>query len=290
MVPEDCYTGDVIHCHNVGIVSTSVRGDDATCGAFDKKGPKFSAFRCFIGLILGLVPVASLAWPASAPSQVVPFAQGTADKTGVEQTMVFDIPPQPLMTALRAYSEATGQAVLVDDALAMGRQSPGVSGEFDKVEALRTLLSGTGLVASYASDQAFTLKLVKPGESVESVQAGARERSGAMAGGGIEVVTERYAGEIQRPIEAALCQSKATRPGTYRLAMQIWIAPSGQVERIRLLTPTRSPQRDEQVRSALTRLVLDPPPSGMPQPMTLLLLPGHDVRSAACLNASSSQS
>jgi hypothetical protein len=260
------------------------RGDYSTCGAFDIKGLKFFSFQRFICLALSsTLLVTPLAATASIPDQVVSPTDVQADKAEANEAITFDIPPQPLLTALRAYSETTGQAVLVDNALAAGRQSPGVRGDFDKVEALRQLLAGTGLVASYSSDQAFTLKLAESGESVSmSVQ----ERSEVTVGGGIEAVTERYAGKIQRPIEVALCQSDSTRPGKYRLAMQIWIAPSGKVEQTRLLTPMNE-QRGNEVRAELDKLVLAPPPADMPQPITLLLLPGREVHSTACASASS---
>jgi hypothetical protein len=261
----------------------AARGGYLTCGAFDIKGLKFFAFQRFICLVLcSMLPVLPLAASASVPYQAIPPADEQAGKAEAHG-ITFDIPPQPLLTALRMYSETTGQAVLVDNTLAVGRQSPGVHGDFNKIDALKRLLTGTGLVASYSSDQAFTLKLA---ESGEAGGISLRERSEATVGGGIEAVTERYAGKIQRPIEVALCQSANTRPGTYRLAMQLWIAPTGQVKQTHLLTQY-SAQRDTEVRDALNKLVLDPPPPDMPQPITLLLLPGHKVRSSACIVASS---
>lgn len=284
MVRRDSYAGGVIDCHIVGIVSTLAQGGYSTCGAFDIKGRKCFAFQRFIGLILGsTLLLMSLPVPASVVYQAGSSADEQASQAGTDQTIAFDIPPQPLLTALRAYSERTGQAVLVDNTLADGRQSSGVRGSFDKVEALNRLLAGTGLVASYSTDQAFTLKLAESGESGGTV---VRERSEAMAGGGIEAVTERYAGKIQRPIEVALCQSDRTRPGTYRLALQIWIGPSGKVAQTRVLTAVDG-GRDGEVREALNKLMLDPPPADMPQPITLLLLPGRHASASACASASS---
>lgn len=195
-----------------------------------------------------------------------------------EITLTFDISPQPLMTALRAYSEVTGQAVLVDASLMAGRLSPGVTGQFNKVEALQKLLAGTGLVASYSTDQAFTLKLAERAESADVV---ANESSDSSANEGIEAVTERYAGSIQRPIEAALCRSDLTRPGTYRLALQLWIAPSGKVERTHMLSANDG-DRTNDVLQALDNLVLEPPPATLPQPLTLLFLPRKAADVRAC--------
>lgn len=193
-------------------------------------------------------------------------------------TLTFDIEPQSLRTALRAYSEVTGQAVLVDDTLTAARRSPGVQGDFGKVDALQRLLAGTGLVASYSTDEAFTLKLAARAESSESDSG---ESSQSSAGGGLEVVTQKYAGNIQRSIESALCRFDQTRPGTYRLALQVWIAPSGEIEQTRVLSDDED-ARAAAVSRALSRLMLDPPPSDMPQPLTLLLLPRHPADAARC--------
>jgi hypothetical protein len=285
MLPSDSHADGVIHCHIVGIVSTLAQRGYSTCGAFNIRGLKYFTFQRFICLALGsTLWLMSFSTPASAAYQAALSADEQAGQAGTDEPITFEIPPQPLLTALRAYSELTGQAVLVDNTLAAGRQSPGVSGSFDKVEALNRLLAGTGLIASYSSDQAFTLKLAEPGESGGTV---VRERSEVTAGGGIEAVTQRYAGKIQRPIEVALCQSALTRPGTYRLALQIWIAPSGKVAQINVLTPMENGQRNDEVRQTLNKLLLDPPPADMPQPITLLLLPGRQISASACANASS---
>ncbi|GGA31899.1 STN domain-containing protein [Dyella nitratireducens] len=206
---------------------------------------------------------------------------GWAGPLRIDDSIAFDIPPQPLLTALRTYSEITGQAVLVDNTLAEDRQSPGVHGSFNKTDALQKLLAGTGLVAMYSSDQAFTLKRAEPDATVGRTVRDIPESLGVEES---EVVIEHYAGKIQKPIEAALCQSDDTRPGTYRLAMQIWIASSGHIEKAKLLSPIDS-QRDYALHHALNRLVLEPPPPGMPQPMTLLLLPEHANDASVCATA-----
>ena len=207
---------------------------------------------------------------ATAIATAAEFDQGMSTNSGnAAATLNFTIAPQPLMAALRAYSEVTGQAVLVDASLTTGRQSPGVVGQFNKVDALQTLLAGTGLVASYSTAQAFTLKLA---EQRESAGAPSDQSSDSLADEGVEAVTERYAGKIQRPIEAALCRSELTRPGAYRLALQLWITPSGKVERTRMLSANDDARANE-IGRLLDDLVLEPPPSAMQQPLTLLLLP-----------------
>lgn len=69
----------------------------------------------------------------------------------------FDIPPQSLASALVTYSGVTGMAVLVDGELARGRRSARLQGRFTASDALTRLLGGTGLMARYTSQEAFTL-------------------------------------------------------------------------------------------------------------------------------------
>jgi hypothetical protein len=220
----------------------------------------------FLGMLL---------WSMSLPTFAQDAPGGHRKPDG---TLTFDIGPQSLRTALRAYGEVTGQAVLVDDALTAERQSPGVQGDFGKVDALQRLLAGTGLVASYSTDQAFTLKLAT---RVESTESDSGESSQSSAVGELEVVTQNYAGTIQRSIESALCRFDQTRPGTYRLALQVWIAPSGKIEQTRVLS-VDDDARAAAVSKALNQVVLDPPPVAMPQPLTLLLLPRNPADVARC--------
>lgn len=224
-------------------------------------------------VVLSLGTLAMGGMPLAVWAQDVSGAQRRSDGTSM-----FDIGPQSLGTALRAYSELTGQTVLVDDSLTTGRFSPGARGYFGSDEALQRLLAGTGLVARYSADQAFTLKLAVPADASDSKPDGS---SDDMAGGGMDVVTQSYAGSIQRSIESALCRFDETRPGAYRLALQVWIAPSGRIEQTRVLSED-DPARAAAVSDALQRVTLDPPPLAMPQPLTMLLLPRTAADAARC--------
>ena len=53
---------------------------------------------------------------------------------------------------------------------------------------------------------------------------------------------------VQQAVRNALCRSPQTRPGSYRLAMQLWLNPDGQVERVHLLGSTGKTTRDEAIR------------------------------------------
>jgi hypothetical protein len=194
----------------------------------------------------------------------------------------FDIPQQPLMGALRAYSETTGQAVLVDDALAARLYSPGVRGNFTRSEALRKLLEGTGVTARYASANAFTLIPMDKANLVPRSELVFREDVERASANAMAVEVERYASGIQAAIEEVLCRSKLTRPGGYRLAMQLWIDASGAVEQTRLLGSTGVQSRDNEIVASIQRLILGMPPPSMPQPVTILLLPKASDKAFQC--------
>ena len=189
----------------------------------------------------------------------------------------FDIGPQPLSTAVRAFSDVTGQALLVDERLLVGRVSPGARGEFTPEDALRRLLAGTGLRERYTSDKAFTLMPAADTDmGVASMAAAASSAETA------DVVEASYGAALQSAVEAALCRTPLTRPGEYRLALQVWVDGSGQLHRLRLLGSTGREERDQAVESVLGGLRVDPPPPGLAQPLTLLLLPADASRPARC--------
>lgn len=176
----------------------------------------------------------------------------------------FDIEAQALATALRAFSEASGTAVLFDDALVAERQTQGFRGEASPRDALRSLLVGTGLEARFSSMNAFTVTLqtlpaagTEPAPEVQPRAA---------------LPDTREAGILQAAIERALCARAATRPGSFRLAMQLWIDAAGGVAKAAALAPSENPARDDEVLSAV-RGVRVPGDFHRFSPVTILLAP-----------------
>lgn len=179
--------------------------------------------------------------------------------------LMLNLPAQDLEQALQAYSRATGMAVLVDRELTRGRRSLAVRGHFTAQEALAMLLTGSGLMARYARVDAFTLQL--PEVSEPAVTRGAAARNAAR-------LNNSYATALQQAIEASLCRSPLTRPGSYRALVQVWVNRDGLIEHSRLVSTTGDEQRDEAlVRSLGTTQVQRPAPSSLRQPVTLLLMP-----------------
>lgn len=225
-------------------------------------------FRCVTACCLALLYLAS--FPSAADSLQDHVDADVAGESQGGYTN-FAIPPQSLVTALSAYSEATGLAVLADGALMAGRSSPGVQGIFTAPEALRQLLRGTGLMAHYTSAGAFTV-----------LPAG---KAAVAAADAPPVLTRRHVSLIQERLEQTLCRSPATHPGTYRLALQIWIGVAGRVTRLRLLGSTGSHRRDAAVTSLISGMAFDTGAGALPQPITILLRPDTGSRSFDCHGA-----
>lgn len=189
---------------------------------------------------------------------------GITPASAAPSLLTLDLPAQDLEHALHAYSRATGMAVLVDRELTRGRRSIAVRGRFTAQEALAVLLTGSGLMARYARDDAVTLQ-VPP--TPAPLLRGASARNTAR-------INTSYAAALQQAIEASLCRSPLTRPGSFRALVQVWVNADGVIEHSRLVSSTGDEQRDEAlVRSLGTTRVERPAPSALRQPVTLLLMP-----------------
>ncbi|BCA56639.1 Ferrichrome-iron receptor [Nitrospira sp. KM1] len=69
----------------------------------------------------------------------------------------YDIPAQPLTSALNAFAETSGLQVSFPSELATGVDSPGLNGSYTPAAALDTLLGGTGLGYRYTNPHTVTL-------------------------------------------------------------------------------------------------------------------------------------
>lgn len=211
------------------------------------------AFACWFAFGLAVLPPAALAQQRTADTALIPF----------------DIAAQPLDAALAAYTQATGMAVLVTSRLTAGRQASAVRGRLAPREALRLLLTGTGLQARYTSASAFTLV-----EAAASTPAPRAPATAPSAG-----AVTRYAGVLQNTVTRALCQWTGAQFGRYRASLQLWIGRNGVVRQARVLSGTGDARRDEALAGVLSGLIMDtPPPADLPQPVTIVLAPRPDPR------------
>ncbi len=80
------------------------------------------------------------------------------------EVRTFNIPPQPLSTALVVYGQQAGRQVTADGALLRGVSTPGVQGSMTTDQALRQLLGGTGLTYSGSGGTLVLQKLPQSGQ------------------------------------------------------------------------------------------------------------------------------
>jgi hypothetical protein len=188
-----------------------------------------------------------------------------------DSSVAFDLPSQPLSEALEAYSATTGRLVLYDGHLTLGQVSTEVEGNFSPDMALRLILKNTGLVARYTAQDAF---IIEP-ETATQVPAGRAPSAIAYAALLTLDGSERnYYGLVQANIGAALCGESLTKPGQYRLAIQLSIDKSGDVTRPRLLSSTGDAERDTAIVEAIGHVSMaEAPPIALAQPLTIVVLP-----------------
>ena len=216
----------------------------------DVSGVQVSLSPRLLRVVLFAASLGSIIWACQA--QVVRRDSGPE----LGKQLQFDIPAQALREALFAYTKATGLGVLIDDDMTSGRRSASVRGSLTPELALKALLAGTGLDYQYIATAAFTLI---PAPIVP-------ERDSSR--------DENYFRTIQSVVKSTLCSRSLTLPGGYRVVLQLWISVSGVVLRSALLSSTGNAVRDRMLPQLLDGLPLGvAPPAGLPQPVTLIILP-----------------
>ena len=94
----------------------------------------------------------------------------------------YDIPVQPLPSALTAFGRQSGLQVSVPAALALGRTSGAVAGRLSASQAVSRLLAGTGLTYRIQGD----VLTLSPAPAAEgATQLGALRVQGDVAGAGL---------------------------------------------------------------------------------------------------------
>jgi iron complex outermembrane recepter protein len=134
------------------------------------------------------------------------------------QTFAFDIPPQSLSQALRAYARASNEQIIFNDDLVHGRQAPGLHGSYTAADALERLLKGTDLSAEHITANEVVIGKAQKSSSLEQMQIAAAPVQAA-SGAALETVTvtsSKIGGDIQNiPISiTALSQEQLTATQT----------------------------------------------------------------------------
>lgn len=208
---------------------------------------------------------------------MLPFAAAHAQPKNTE--IWFDIPSQPLASALDAFSVASGIVAIYNGNLAVGRRSGEVRGRLTPEAALSLLLQDSGLLAQYTTSDAF---VVLPAPQ----QTGLAKTPSTIAAAALSQqnpTEQRYSGLLQASIIQFLCAQPQTRPGTYRLAISFRVGSSSEVTQLKLLGSTGDRQRDLAIADVVGHVSIgEPPPPRMAQPFTMVLLPRSSGGDAAC--------
>jgi hypothetical protein len=193
------------------------------------------------------------------------------NKAATTELISFDIPAQPLASALNAYGAITGLELFYDGDLAVGRRSAAVFGMFAPQDALRRLLEGTDFVAQMTDIGAITISA--PDSSFTQELTAIKNRS---------MGYWPYLALIQASLRNALCRHPVTQSDAQDRLIRFWISASGSVARSELLTPDGTRDRDAAYIQVIEGLNIGQPPPGMPQPITMMIMARSSPQAAGC--------
>ena len=145
----------------------------------------------------------TLAGAAEAGRLELVQAPSLAQSSGAQTapTISFDIPDQPLSTALLAFGRQAGLQVTIEAAATAGKQAQAVVGSFTAAEALQQLIAGTDLTWRYVDADTVTLE-----------RAVVREDSGPVRLNSIKV--EGKAESAYGPVDGYRAERSATATKT----------------------------------------------------------------------------
>ncbi len=236
---------------------------------------KSGRHRCFVFRLCPRRAAISAFALALFPMILIALMESSRAATASRETAVsFDIPAQPLASALDRYGDATGREVFYDTVLAVGRRSIGVQGFLTPEAALRTLLEGTGLSARFLADDSFVLLPTQPSAIRAAPSA----------------LQQKYYALIQSSLKDAFCRTSSGRPGRYRVVAVFWISPSGNIQRYQRLGSAGSPDIDKGIDDTLRRVSFaEAPPLGFEQPVLIMIVPQAPGVTMACESGDAAQ-
>lgn len=196
-------------------------------------------------------------------------AVGRSQAEETSTSRVYDIAAQPLDAALDLYIRSSGTQVFYETALTAGLTARPVNGRFTSDAALLGLLAGSGLIARRTASDAF---IIMPAPRRQEALAGTAAIPGLP-----------FMMALQKSVVDALCRSERTRPGSYRVAVEVWIAPSGVIQRTSLVGSTGDVEKDRALATALNGISIQTaPPANSPQPFILSIGARPPVQTGDC--------
>jgi len=171
------------------------------------------------------------------------------DPPGGPQHMIarwqINMPPQSVDEAIYQLAAVTGVQIFADGGIVAGRRTKSISGSYSAEDALKAMLVGTGLVVRSTDAESLMVTAALPDPKREEVR-------------------RHYSSTLQRAVVASLCAATDIGIGNYRLALRVWIAEQGRVERVDLLSSTGDQARDLRIRDVLQGISDGRPPDARP--------------------------
>lgn len=215
-----------------------------------KSGYRSTQHPCSRSTLAMLVVAVIHLWAAEATR-----AQDLNSDRGIQ----FDIPSQPLASALREYSKTAGLDVFYDGSLAVDRRSAAVRGTFTPLHGLQAVLAGTGYVPR-GTEIANTVTIVSA-PPVEPLRA-TFDRY------------QPYFAALQARLSEALCNDDGTVLHGKEIRLKFWLDPSGAVSNAELIDMDRNNSRWSGIAPKIRGLQIRmAPPAGLPQPVTMVIYP-----------------
>jgi hypothetical protein len=80
-----------------------------------------------------------------------------------------------------------------------------------------------------------------------------------------------YAGLVKSQIENALEKDKKITEGQYKLVVNVWLKPNGDIEKLDVVQSDAKSETEQAIKEALRNMpaMREAPPEGMPQPIKL---------------------
>ena len=213
-------------------------------------------------------------------------AASAADGAQTSAPVHFDIPRQPLSSALEAFVTATHIQVLSDRPVGTEPWSNGVSGTLAPAAALQALVVGTGLVVHFTGPGAAVLEPANASAATGPVADPQFAHASVLALGDIQVRAEPefgslpsnglgyrlYGYRVRQAVWAALHQDPQTARSAYRVGANLWLDPGGHVEQMELFLSSGAPALDAEIARVLRATCAgQPPPKDMPEPIRIVI-------------------
>lgn len=201
---------------------------------------------------------------------------------GAPKVYLFNIPAQPLQSALIAFAAVAGLQIMYDAGLARNLRSRAVIGLFSADSALRMLIAGTDLtVVPTGKDVALV--------PVTALLAG-RMPGKASSNGEMTLVLDTlyvsvppgseehpdfnsYGQLVRAKIRKTLTEDSRTARRVYRMDLDIWVDSKGAVNETRVTQSSGTTALDAVLRRVIGGVAIgQSPPAGMRQPIHVTVI------------------